>query len=656
MSRANAQECIDLPGTDDEVRAALDEANLPALLMVLVHLTGDESLLDGSFRTAGPEGEVLSLDREGAVFGEGPHGLSEAQQRMLRDRVFVELKAFRDGRRPLPSPPSDELLSRMLDAGLGEPIPEEYIPVFREEMGLAEPSRGSVDWRTAPSAEALARHDVLVIGAGVSGLGIAIKLREAGIAFTVIEKNETVGGTWWENSYPGCGVDTPNHFYSYSFEPNHDWSGYFSKRDELHAYLEHCSRKYEVRDAIRFETEVVSAAYDSGSGRWRVRVRDRDGREEVLEPRFLVSGTGHLNRPKLPDLPGAGRFAGPSFHSAKWEHQHHLEGRKVAVIGTGASAMQIVPTIAEKAERVVIFQRSPQWAFPVADYHRTVSAGKKWLLKHVPYYAKWYRVGLFWNFSDKTHPAMKRDPAWRDADVSMNEISDAIRAQLTEHIEREIGDDPNLLAKVVPSYPPFGKRILLDNHWFRTLKRDNVELVTEPIREITEAGLVTEDGGSREVDVIVYATGFHANRYLYPMELVGRKGVALSEHWGEDPRAYLGITVPDFPNLFLLYGPNTNLAHGGSFVFQSECQVRYILGCLKFMIEGDHRSIECRKDVHDDYNELVDRMHAEMVWAHKRVRSWYRNAAGRVTSVSPWRLVDYWKLTREPKREDFLFE
>jgi 4-hydroxyacetophenone monooxygenase len=653
---------LDLPGGDREIRAALDEANVPALLMVLVHLSGDEAHLDGPFRPARladvdhEEGDVLSLDHEGAVFGEGPHGLPEALQRELRDQVFALLKTYRDEGRALPPPPSNALLAKMMDACMGERVPDEYVPLFREEMDLDDISRGAIAWSAAPSAETLARHSVIIIGAGISGMCTAIKLREAGIPFVVIEKNETVGGTWWENTYPGCGVDTPNHFYSYSFEPNHDWSGYFSKRDELHAYLERCSRQYGVREAIRFNTSVVRAEYDSASQSWRVRVRERAGSEETLEARFLISGTGQLNRPKRPEIPGADRFAGPNFHSAEWEHQHDLQGKKVAVIGTGASAMQFVPPVAEKAERVTIFQRSPQWAFHVADYHRSVSEGKKWLLKHVPYYAKWYRFGLFWNFSDKSYPAMRRDPAWGNPDTSMNEASDAIRTLLTAHIKEVIGDDPELLAKVIPSYPPFGKRMLLDNHWFRTLKRDNVDLVTEPIREITEDALVTQDGATHEVDAIVYATGFYTNRYLYPMEIVGKKGVALSEHWGEDPRAYLGLTVPDFPNLFLLYGPNTNLSHGGSIIFHTECQVRYIVACLKLMIEADKNTFECRQEVHDRYNELVDGMHAEMVWAHKGVKSWYQNADGRVTSVSPFRLVDYWEMTQAPDPEDFVID
>ena len=312
MGIANSARRVDLPGSDEEIRAALDEANVPVLLMVLVHLTGDDRHLDGPFRPGLVEAEGLGLDEEGVVFGEGPHGVSEARQRELRDQVFEVLTKYRESGQPPPPPPSDPLFARMISACMGEPIPEEYVPLFREEMCLDEFSRGSIRWRTDPSAGSLARHNVLIIGAGVSGLCAAIKLKQAGIPFVVIEKNETVGGTWWENTFPGCGVDTPNHFYSYSFEPNHDWSGYFSKRDELHAYLERCSRKYAVRDAIRFNTSVVRAEYDDSSQCWRILVRDADGDEEVLEARFLISGTGQLNRPKRPDIPGPSASKDPA--------------------------------------------------------------------------------------------------------------------------------------------------------------------------------------------------------------------------------------------------------------------------------------------------------------------------------------------------------
>lgn len=649
---------VEFPGPDQDLRDALEEANIPALLMVLVQLTGDAGLLDGAFKPSADtsdSGDVFSTEQPGMLFGEGPHGLSEAQQRDLRERVFREIVAFRERGRALPPPPDSTLLKKMMDISAGEAIPDEYLQLLREEMRF-DPPPEALGWTKAPTAEVLKDYEVLVIGAGMAGLCTAIKLREAGIPFVVIEKNRAVGGTWYENRYPGCGVDTPNHFYSYSFEPNHDWSGYFSKRDELQAYFEHCATKYQVRDAIRFETSVVKAEYDETDKQWHIQVRDRDGREETLVARFLISGTGQLNRPRRPEIRGAERFAGPNFHSAQWEEGHDLTGKRVAIIGTGASAMQIVPSIAGVAKQVTIFQRSAQWAINVPDYHRKVSERKKWLLKHLPYYAGWYRFNLFWNFSDKTYPAMIRDPEWGEPATAMNAASDAIREMLTAHIKSEVGDDPELLAKVLPTYPPFGKRMLLDNHWFRTLKRDDVELVTDPIREITEDAVVTGAGDAYQADILIYSTGFYTNRYLYPMEIVGKKGVAIGEHWGEDPRAYLGITVPEFPNHFILYGPNTNLSHGGSIIFHAECQVRYILGCLKLMIENDLKSIECKQDVHDEYNELVDSMHEERVWAHKGVTSWYQNKHGRVTSVSPWRLVDYWNMTREPNADDFHLE
>ena len=324
------------------------------------------------------------------------------------------------------------------------------------------------------------------------------------------------------------------------------------------------------------------------------------------------------------------------------------------MIGTGASAFQLVPEVAKVASRVVVFQRSPSWMTPNPRYHSRVSDAKKWLLRHVPFYARWYRFLLFWPGSDGLMPSLVVDPEWPTPERSVNAMNQMMREYFTQYMADQIGDDPELLAKVVPSYPPFGKRMLQDNGtWLATLKRENVDLVTEPIAEITPRGVRLRDGSGIEVDVIVYATGFHANRFLWPMEIVGRRGVKLRERWGEDPKAYLGITVPDFPNLFCLYGPGTNLAHAGSIIFHSECQVRYVMGCLGALLRGGHSTIECRRDVHDAFNERFDAKHRTLVWSHPGMNNWYKNAAGRVTTTSPWRLVDYWNWTRVPSLDDY---
>jgi 4-hydroxyacetophenone monooxygenase len=291
---------------------------------------------------------------------------------------------------------------------------------------------------------------------------------------------------------------------------------------------------------------------------------------------------------------------------------------------------------------------------PNPVYHARVSEGKKWLLRHVPAYARWYRFLLFWPGSDGLLPALVMDPEWPHPERSVNAINEETRKALTAYYEMQLEGRPDLLAKVLPTYPPFGKRILQDNGtWLTALRRENVEVVTAGIREITEEAILDEDGVEHPVDVIVFATGFHANRFLWPMEIRGRHGLSLREHWGEEPRAYLGITVPHFPNLFCLYGPSTNLAHAGSIIFHSECQVRYAMGCMKALIERDKRALECREEVHDAFNQRLDARLAQMVWSHPGMSSWYKNSRGHVTTTSPWRLVDYWGWTREPDLGDY---
>ncbi len=625
----------------EEIARILQAADVPVLLMVLYQLTHDMRWLQPPFQ---PKRDI-------SFFADESGGMPEEVQAEVRAAALEVLCEVHAGTREIPAPPSDEDISRMMSVCMGEIIPVEYVPMMLEEMGLR---RRDTEWQAKPPAHEVEDFQVLVIGAGMSGILAACKLREAGISYQIVEKNQRLGGTWFENRYPEVGCDVPNHFYSYSFRPNPDWSGYYSKGDEIEAYLERCALEFGVRSDIRFRTEVLSAHYHTASARWEVVLRLPDGQQQTRYFNVVISATGQLNRPKMPQIEGLETFKGPAFHTARWPENLVLEGKRVAVIGTGASAMQLVRTTAEKASHLTIFQRSPQWAIPSRDYHRTVSAEKKWLFHHVPFYLGWYRFTLAWRFSDQLLKTIERDPEWPHPERSVNYRNDRHRERLTEYLLSEIGERTDLIPKVLPDYPPYGKRILVDNEWFKTLKRDNVSLVTEDILRITPEGVVTADGVEHKVDVLILATGFEATRLLAPMEVVGATGKSLREIWGDDDAAaYLGITVPGFPNFFCLYGPNTNLGHGGSIIMISECQVRYIMACLMRMLEQNIVAIDCKPEVHDEFKRKLDAEHAKLVWTTPGLVNWYRNKAGRVVSVMPWRLVDYWTFTREPDFQDY---
>jgi 4-hydroxyacetophenone monooxygenase len=633
---------VEIPGSKADITKALAAANTPSLMMALVHLTGDTSILRGDIRPVA------------MAMGDTNGGLAQEQHETVRKQMLEALVAYRSRGYTLPPPPSGETLSEMMSFMVGAEVPGEYVPMMLEEMGLREDDPRAVHWTKTIPAQLRKRFRVAIIGAGMSGILAAIRLKQAGFSTVVLEKNSAVGGTWWENTYPGLRVDVPNHFYSYSFEPNHDWPHHFSTREELFAYFDRCAVKYGIKDDVRFETEVVSATFDEAAARWNVVARGADGSRIDVAAEAIVSAVGQLNRPKLPNIDGVETFRGTAFHSSSWRHDVSLAGKRVAVIGTGASAFQLVPEVAVEAERTIVFQRSAPWMFPTDDYHDPVAEGEKWCLKHIPYYANWYRFWLFWTLADGFLPALTVDPQWPHHDRSASALNDGIREMLVGYVTAQIGDHPDLLAKSIPGYPPGGKRLLRDNgSWLRALKRDDVRLVTAPILRNTTEGIVTKDGEAHAVDVIVFATGFKADHFLWPMKIIGRNGVVLNEHWGDDPRAYLGITMPGFPNLFCLYGPNTNLVHGGSIIFHSECQVRYLLGCLRLLLENGHRALDCKQDVHDEFNARVDEANASRAWGMPGISNWYKNSKGRITQCWPWRLVDYWTATQAPNPADF---
>ncbi|MGV0717602.1 NAD(P)/FAD-dependent oxidoreductase [Mycolicibacterium sp. XJ662] len=625
--------------TDEEIAEALLDVSIPTLMLSCVHMSGDPSLIRGELKPAG-------------LFLNEVQGYMSEEDKAAARKIALEVIAdYRDRGCPEPEPIGADLLHELMQWLVCEPVPDEYVPMLLEEMEL-----DGRDARAVRSSGDAADFPVVVIGCGESGLLAGIRLKQAGIPFTIIEKNAGVGGTWYQNTYPGARVDVPNHFYCYSFEPTDQWTHFFAEQPELQGYFERVMDKHDIRRDVLWETEVTEASWDDDTATWTVRTRGRSGTTTELSARAVISAVGQLDRPLIPQIDGQHEFAGPTFHSSAWNHSVDLHGKRVAMIGAGASGFQIAPAIAGTVEHLTVFQRTAQWMFPNMGYHDEVGPGVQWALRHLPFYGRWYRFLLFWPWCDKGFDVARVDPDYPDQQRAVNEVSEGARVMFTEWIKSQVGDDADLLAKVVPDYPPTGKRTLQDNgSWLKTLTRENVDLVRTGIHHIETDAVVTADGTRYRADVIIYATGFAHTKLLWPMTIRGRGGEILSERWGERPAAYLGITIPGYPNFFCMNGPGTWLASGGSLIFHSECQMRYITQCLELLIAGGHRTMEPTVDKTRDWHERSQAEMRTLVWSQPTIKhSYFKNSFGEVHTLSPWRLVDYWTWTREPDPDDFV--
>jgi len=628
--------------TDAEIADALLAAELAPLLPALAYLTGDMTLLRDGLR---PDPLMLSLPFS---------GYTDEQQAEIRSLALAALVRYRDGG-CVPAPaPSDEALLRMTEHTVGGDGMADYLPLLEEELAYKGEDRRAPSW----TAEALAPGvdiSVVIIGAGMSGILAAHRLQQAGVAFTILDKNDEVGGTWFEAAYPGCRVDNPNHNYSYSSAQRHDWPFHYSPQGVLRDYFRACADHFDVRRHVQFGARVQQSVWSDADQTWTVTYSDADGHDQSLTANIVISAVGQLNRPKFPtEIEGFGSFTGETMHSAQWRPDVSLAGKRVVCIGTGASALQFLPHVAEVASSLVITQRTAPWLAPTPEYHETVPEGLRWLYGHVPSYSEFNRFSIFWRMGDGALEAVRVDPAWESDGGSVNAISDFTRQMLVEYFKAEFDGRPDLLEKVVPNYPVGAKRMVRDNGvWARTLKRPNVELTTDPIARITATGIEMADGTVHEADVILYGTGYEASKFLTPMTVKGREGVDLHEHWQGDARAYLGVAIPGFPNFFCLYGPNTNIVINGSIIYFSECGVRYVLNLVELLLAQKATSLEVRADVHDAFNERVDAENAGMAWGWSSVSSWYKNDLGRVSQNWPFTLLEYWQRTKAADPSEF---
>ncbi|HEV2997680.1 MAG TPA: NAD(P)/FAD-dependent oxidoreductase [Solirubrobacteraceae bacterium] len=478
-----------------------------------------------------------------------------------------------------------------------------------------------------------------IVGGGFGGVAAAIALERAGMKeITILERGDRLGGVWRANTYPGAACDVPSHLYSYSFAPNPRWSRRFSPGPEIQAYLEGVARRFGVDKHVRFGADVQRASFDEQGGRWRLELA---GGEE-LEAEILIAACGQLTRPAIPAIPGLEGFAGKIFHSAHWDHDHDLRGRRVAVIGTGASAIQFVPAIAPEVAALTVFQRSAPWTLPKPDVEYRERT--KRLYERLPPLQLLWR-GVWWGLLESLVPIFTRRPAWlgRMTTAPYKVISSLNRIA-------QLRGDPRLVAATRPDYPLGCKRVLITSDWYPALRAPNVELVTDPVREVLPDGVLTADGRRHPADTIILGTGFTATELLAPMEIHGREGRALKDFWARGAEAYLGMNVPGFPNLFLLYGPNTN--HGtGSAIGLLEAQADYVADAARLLASGAAERLEVRREVHDAFQaELAGRL-AESVWA--TCSSWYVTAEGRVTQNWPGTFREYLRRVKRVNPAEF---
>lgn len=466
---------------------------------------------------------------------------------------------------------------------------------------------------------------------------MAIKLREAGIHnFTILEKADRLGGTWRDNTYPGCGCDVPSFLYCYSFEQKTDWSRRFAGHAEILEYLEECARKHEILPHIQFNTAVAASSFDEEAGVWKI--KSEDGRE--FEAEFLVSGVGQLNRPFTPNIPGLEEFSGKQFHSARWDHDYDLKGKNVAVVGNGASALQFIPPISHEVGKMTVYQRSANWISPKPD--GPYSDFQLNLFSRIPLLAKLYRL-MIYALLEMRWPVFSKG----------SRLGKMFEKQTTDAIADNI-PDPELRAALTPDYPVGCKRILLASDYFEALARDNVEVATSHINRIENGAVVTEDGNSTPVDTIIFATGFETTGFLVPMDIRGVGGQSLAEKWKQGAEAYYGVAVSGFPNFFVLYGPNTNLGHN-SIVIMIESQVAYIVNCMEAVLRRGGRSIDVRQDVEDRYNEQIQKRLDGTVWSTS-CDSWYKNDAGRIVNNWAYGTLKYMRQMRHLDPDAFEFK
>ncbi|AMK19950.1 flavin-containing monooxygenase-like protein [Sphingobium sp. MI1205] len=613
-----------LRGADDGwLRKALAAADPMVLMGLIYHATQDGSL------------DRIETQRLRVGLSEATIVPDESDLATIRDKAFALLRGYRDGTISPPSAQDEEVLRHAMSLAAGDPVPIEEMDLHRDVLALQPKVDG---WDNPPACGNPAEFSVLVIGAGLAGINAAVQLKASGLSFELFDRNAGPGGTWQKNRYPGARVDWPSRLYSHSFGATFPFRHGFAPRAEMEEYLQWCVEEYDLADHIRYGMKVDSLVWSEDRGEWTVSATDAQGNQVTRNYRAVISAIGLLDRPKIPAIAGMADFRGKVMHSSLFDPETDLTGKRVAVLGTGASGLQMVPDLAPLVAQLTVFQRSPAWVVPAHGYRQPLSEEAQWLDANVPYYANWTRFALGWVLGDhRLLRVFDVDADWDDP-LSSNPVNREAREFALAHIRQALADRPDLLEKSIPDYPIFANRPVVDNGWFDALKRDNVELVTDGVARFTEGGIATVDGIERQFDIVVMATGFDPNNYFAEIDIVGRGGKRIADLWADTgPQAFWGIAAPNMPNFFMLYGPNANPRNLGP-VQYGEWAITYILDLLAREIENNWKSVEISEQVYRDFNAELEKRLLGIVSVNPKTThaSYYITTPGRSAVQSPW--------------------
>ena len=622
------------------VQRAIDGADLNALRLAMLQLTGDDALAAMKVEMRPRRGGALA---SAAVADEAVPELKRKAFDLLVSGTLLE---------PAQPPAPATLRQLMENFSGGTAMGDEEFALSREELALDDFPR-DVTWHRKPAQEALSKFHAVVIGSGLSGVSIGAQLGRLGLPYTIVERLDDVGGTWLRNTYPEVRVDTDCYNYQFKFEKKYPWKEYYPTQSEVLKYVRHIARKHDVVRHIRFRTEMECAVWNEDTSKWRLSLRNADGSVDLVEADFVISAAGLFGQESLPDIRGIDRFGGRILHTARWDNDYDIAGRNVALVGNGSSGVQLMPAVARRAKSLTVFQRTPQWIGPIENLRREFTAEDRWLIDTVPFYWNWCSYAAYRSFTYLQY-LQEHDAAWKRAGGQVNEGNDKLRTFLVDYMKSKLGDRRDLLEKSIPPFPPLSRRLVVDNGWYEALLRDNVELVTEPIAEFVGDGIVDAAGVMRPFDLVILGTGYKVDRYLAPAHYVGRGGVTLEEAWSKDgPRSYLGMTMPGFPNFFMLYGPGSQ-ARAGGLPSWIEIWTRYVADKIVRMIERGARSIDLRKEAFDVYNASVDERASALLWETDGKGSYYVTKEGRSIVNQPWRNYEYHAAIVKSGLEDYI--